>query len=266
MTVAHPAYLPADLHHFHHTVTGSLKVMNHLDLLIWLQGDMQRYLPHDMLIAAWGDFKTGAIHHDVVTAIPGVRSLSCEAQAVNAFLVKLYEKWRSFGKKPFCFNSLDNGFWLQDCIDQGLMGDTFRKMRSALVHGVVDQRGANDCLYAMFSASPTAAEVSRAAMPTVLPYLDIALRQVEHLPHQKPAVGAVEAEGLEQLVQGSGLSGRELEILRWVTLGKTNPEIGAILDLSEFTVKNHLKRIFKKLDVLNRAQAVGKYQAMVSNA
>jgi transcriptional regulator EpsA len=266
LTAAHSAYLPADLHHFHHTVTGSLKVMSHLDLLIWLQGDMQHYLPHDMLIAAWGDFQSGAVRHDVVTAIPGVRSLNGEANGVNAFLAKLYAKWRSFGKTPYCFNSMDSGFWLQELADHSVIGDAFRKMRSALVHGVVDQRGANDCLYVFFSASPTAAEVSRIAMPTVLPYLDIALRQVEHLPHQKPALADGETEGMEQLIQESGLSGRELEILRWVTLGKTNPEIGAILDLSEFTVKNHLKRIFKKLDVLNRAQAVGKFQSWVSHA
>lgn len=54
------------------------------------------------------------------------------------------------------------------------------------------------------------------------------------------------------------LSAREAEILRWVALGKTNPEIGAILNISSFTVKNHVQRILKKLDVSNRTQAVGK--------
>ena len=51
--------------------------------------------------------------------------------------------------------------------------------------------------------------------------------------------------------------------MHWVAAGKTNPEIGAILDLSEFTIKNHLKRIFVKLDVINRAQAVGRFQTLV---
>ena len=40
--------------------------------------------------------------------------------------------------------------------------------------------------------------------------------------------------------------------------GKTNDEIGSILDISTFTVKNHLQRIFKKIDVVNRSQAVAK--------
>lgn len=42
----------------------------------------------------------------------------------------------------------------------------------------------------------------------------------------------------------------------WVCKGKTNPEIGMILNTSPFTVKNHLQRIFKKLAVMSRAQAV----------
>lgn len=51
-------------------------------------------------------------------------------------------------------------------------------------------------------------------------------------------------------------------MLRWVALGKTNPEIGTILHISSFTVKNHMQRLFKKLNVTNRAQAVGKFNAL----
>jgi len=51
---------------------------------------------------------------------------------------------------------------------------------------------------------------------------------------------------------------REQEILRWVSLGKSNYEIGTILDISPLTVKNHVQKILRKLDVVNRAQAVGK--------
>ena len=50
------------------------------------------------------------------------------------------------------------------------------------------------------------------------------------------------------------------------TLGKTNPEIGCILHISEFTVKNHIKSIFAKLDVTNRAQAVAKLNRLHSYA
>jgi len=53
----------------------------------------------------------------------------------------------------------------------------------------------------------------------------------------------------------SGLTLRQQEILKWVRQGKTNHEIALIIGLSPFTVKNHLKIIFQKLDVSNRVQA-----------
>ena len=60
-----------------------------------------------------------------------------------------------------------------------------------------------------------------------------------------------------------GLSAREAEIMQWVGKGKTNHEVGLILQISLYTVKNHLQRIFRKLDVFNRAQAVGKFMDVI---
>lgn len=51
------------------------------------------------------------------------------------------------------------------------------------------------------------------------------------------------------------LTMREIDILKEVTDGKSNKEIGLILDISEKTVRNHLSSIFKKLDVSDRTQA-----------
>jgi len=55
-----------------------------------------------------------------------------------------------------------------------------------------------------------------------------------------------------------GLTRRESEILCWVTQGKTNPEIGTILDISRRTVQKHLERIYARLGVENRTAAVGR--------
>jgi DNA-binding NarL/FixJ family response regulator len=51
------------------------------------------------------------------------------------------------------------------------------------------------------------------------------------------------------------LSPREMEILQFVTQGKSNKEIAQILDISHQTVKNHMTAILKKLDVRDRTQA-----------
>jgi DNA-binding CsgD family transcriptional regulator len=54
------------------------------------------------------------------------------------------------------------------------------------------------------------------------------------------------------------LTERERQVLKWISIGKTNWEIGKILGISEFTVKNHVQNLLKKLSVTNRTQAVTK--------
>ena len=58
------------------------------------------------------------------------------------------------------------------------------------------------------------------------------------------------------------LTAREREILGWVYQGKSNIEIGIILNISSLTVKNHVQKILRRLNVLNRTQAVGKALAL----
>ena len=237
-------------------------------MLLWLQGDMQRYLPHDILVAAWGDFATGAIHHDIISAMAGVRSHADHAEAINPLLTQLFNRWKEFNNKPFSLNTGESGFLLEDIGLKSALGGALQKMRSATVHGIRDERGSNDCLYVAFSTREQFTEMERGAMAMVLPYIDTALRQVEHLPHQSPVPASrTSASFADALLKANhDLSEREAEILKWVALGKTNPEIGCILDISAFTVKNHMQRVFKKLDVSNRAQAVGKFRAWVNHA
>lgn len=51
------------------------------------------------------------------------------------------------------------------------------------------------------------------------------------------------------------LTDREADVLLWISHGKTNREIGQIIDMSPRTVNKHLEQIFKKLDVENRTSA-----------
>lgn len=52
-----------------------------------------------------------------------------------------------------------------------------------------------------------------------------------------------------------GLTPRESEVLAWVAKGKTNAEVGTILQLSGRTVQKHLEHIYQKLGVENRNTA-----------
>lgn len=54
------------------------------------------------------------------------------------------------------------------------------------------------------------------------------------------------------------LAERELACLTWTAAGKTSAEIAEILELSEHTVNHYLNRATRKLDAVNRTQAVAK--------
>jgi LuxR family maltose regulon positive regulatory protein len=67
------------------------------------------------------------------------------------------------------------------------------------------------------------------------------------------ALGRLQRAALEDQ---DGFSTRELAVLRELCNGRSNKAIGQFLDLSENTVKFHLKRIFKKLGTESRAGAI----------
>ncbi len=54
---------------------------------------------------------------------------------------------------------------------------------------------------------------------------------------------------------GSKLTEREIDILRLVTTGALNKEIASTLNITENTVKYHLRNIMEKLHLNNKAQA-----------
>lgn len=257
-----------DLARYYALISQVFGVRRHIDLMHWLQGDVQRYLPHDILVAAWGDFHLGIVHYDIVSSMPGVRSENAMSEALTPLLTGLFDRWIAQDRRPFTLKVCERGFTWNNDATPGPIGDAMRTMRSSLIHGINDQRGRHDCLYVLFSAQTQRHRNERTALKFMLPYIDNALRQVELLPNQYAArsVQPVETVDAVQDNEVTVLSEREAGIMKWVAMGKTNGEIGSILDVSTFTIKNHMQRIFKKLDVLNRAQAVSAFSASKQDA
>ena len=66
----------------------------------------------------------------------------------------------------------------------------------------------------------------------------------------------VAAELAQHSMSSASLSGRELEVLRLISSGKSNKEIAAGLFIAESTVKTHVASIYEKLSVTDRTEAV----------
>ena len=73
--------------------------------------------------------------------------------------------------------------------------------------------------------------------------------------HENPAITQREAK------IKFGLTQRQSQLVALVARGLTNKEIAASLNLSEFTVKNHLRRIMRQVDADNRHDAVDTLRA-----
>ena len=72
----------------------------------------------------------------------------------------------------------------------------------------------------------------------------------------EPEVAARLLERMAEGERGDELSVRELEVLRLLVAGASNKALAVQLGLSENTVKTHISRIFAKLGVQSRAEAV----------
>lgn len=62
-------------------------------------------------------------------------------------------------------------------------------------------------------------------------------------------------DATERLRISFTLTSREADVLLWIANGKTNREIGLILNMSPRTVNKHLEQVFRKLGVENRTAA-----------
>jgi len=65
------------------------------------------------------------------------------------------------------------------------------------------------------------------------------------------------ADDTQAFIQQFAVTSREADVLLWIANGKTNREIGQILEMSPRTVNKHLEQIFRKLGVENRTSAAG---------
>ena len=229
-------------------------VSSHAELWQWLQGAVQQWLPHEAMLVGWGDFRSGDLHYDIISSLPGLRSQDFTRASISPLISYFRDCWVAAQQAPCqvditgCQQLLGHCSWAST---QGIAS-----MRTGLVHGTTDGVRGGERIFAALSTLTDMRPGGGSALKLLLPFIDTALRRIPPAPVRQ---AACDRDGVHtSSVKPVALSERERQIMDWVALGKTNPEIGCILSISEFTVKNHMKSIFTKLDVTNRAQAVAK--------
>ena len=227
---------------------ASLRVHARAHFFSWTQGLLQSLIRHELLICALCHGKPPAFRADgfsMTTPDPATYSdLFLRDAAVAPTLLKAWEERRY---QPVIFdcsplNPLGNGAFTRELDRLGAS--------QLLVHGVHDADGRAISLFVFAcraaSIGPRQAYLAQLLAPSL------------HAAWVRTQLQRRAESGGERAQGGSVLTVRELDILKWIYLGKSNFEIGAILKISPLTVKNHVQKILRKLNVVNRTQAIGK--------
>lgn len=241
-------------------IQQSLSIHRQTEMFLWLQGDMQRFIPHETLIAAWGDISGGQFCFNVISSDPAVHSNRIPNPEIASLARRCFNRWTENRCHPVIIEA-EQGFGAENQSADCVVTQSLKQMRSAMIHGFEDERGAGDSMYMAFHSDAHSDPAAvRRMTELILPFIDVTLRRVRrdgNLPEYR-FTNDGNADNTNMDSEAYGLSARELEIMKWVRCGKTNQEIGMILSISIFTVKNHLQRVFGKLNVVNRTQAVAK--------
>lgn len=240
---------------------NSLSIQSHFHLLLWMQGDFQEAIRHDALISFSGAIGGKTYHYDIVSMTPGIRTSKIPHRSISKLRKYAHLTWEREGGRVCRATFSQNG---ENFVNFSEMHEKLQNMRHAMFHAIPDTRFNADHLYLLLRERGPFSEQEALFYELLLPHVDAAVRKIDGLPILEPAQTA-SPPLLNSLIR-AGLTTREIEILEWVRSGKTNIEIGMILDISSFTVKNHLQRIYRKINVSNRAQAVGKLEEIANGS
>lgn len=227
-------------------------ITRHVEFYRWLQNQICEFIPHQVLLTAWGDFENGDISYDVASASPGINTRYLRSlPGLDGLVSDLYRSMPGDGIDSHVLHRIDDvGAASGIQTKSRLLKLVGANMKTLLGYRMRDERDNQDCLYVFFSMA-RCIEIDPLTLGFLMPHIDATLRRVECLAPERK-----EQEILQHPAGADLLSAREQEVINWVGMGKSNQEIGSILGISHNTVKNHLKRVFRKMDVTSRSQAV----------
>lgn len=231
---------------------ASLRVLNDRQLFAWTQGLLQCVLRHEALICLTrksdADSFEATSYSTDTSAAESIHQL-CRQEP--EFTLGLIQEWQA-RRYQAVLRDIDGAALAPGNV---LQKELSRLGASRVIgHGTYDASGLTHSFF-LFACRPDDVGPQQLRLVEMLvPFLHSAwMRTQVNLGGERGDKGnGASAAGRDLLTE------REKEVLRWMYLGKSNHEIGMILGISPLTVKNHVQAILRRLDVQNRAQAVGK--------
>lgn len=202
---------------------------------VWSQSRLQPLVPHQVLVCLGAVPPGGRLAAQMfnLKAVPQTLQAQLESPEHGLWL-HLLRRWAP-GRRPLVVATDESGLFTP-LLEAGL--------RSVLVHGVSAEGERPDGLFLLAGDGWTAEQVKQFELLT--PALHAAWRRSRVAPKAQ----AVTARA------GALVTPREQQIVEGLRAGLSNEGIAVQLGISMFTVKNHVRKILRKLGASNRAQAV----------
>jgi transcriptional regulator EpsA len=228
-------------------IDASLKVRRRHQLFLWIQGVFQSMLAHESLICALNDFDSRSVDFDHFSITEGREEFFADLCDRNGGMMqRLIKLWTISGFRPLLMDTSPSKASYDSQIAATLANCHLNNLAA---HGTFNARGEVSSFFCFLNVdSPIPPNVDY-SLELIIPFLSAAYIRTKLEP------GPVDRS---LPFSNKVLTSRQAEILFWVQQGKSNAEIGDILTISALTVKNHVQKILRKLNVQNRAQAVGK--------
>jgi transcriptional regulator EpsA len=229
-------------------IEAAVKVKKRSDFFSWVQGVFQAILAHEVLICAIAGGNSGGYRMEWMASRPIEEARFAElCNSSGGLLHRLIALWEQSGRRPVLLKDSDGSVGADPRIGAEIQR---LELDNVAAHGIPDADGYAACFFS-FSRLPGGPRPRHInTLELVVPYLHAAWARVVCQASKQQSGNLVVAREI--------LTVREVEVLNWVEQGKSNNEIAQILNISHLTVKNHVQKILRKLDVQNRAQAVAK--------
>lgn len=212
----------------------------------WMRGPFHALLPHESLVCMELDRRGVAhqvvtLHHNLIDAA----TMEFLAHAEHGLAVRLA---RAYGgnRRQSCTVDADTLKALLHTdsmlLDHGLVSN-------AVIHRIELISGTT-YFVVLINAPTDSIDRFRQLFKLLSSHLKMALSRALDIPERNKA---------------APLTPRELEILQLMSKARSNREISVILGISAITLKGHVAKLYRKLDVQNRADAVARGLAPQEN-
>jgi transcriptional regulator EpsA len=235
-------------------IETAAQVQRRSQFFVWSQGDVQRWLPHKVLLCGAFDLQSRHMVFDVFNSVTVTEPLQRLWRDLHGpFLEWVQQSWLRNRRQPARLKVQLLG---HEASERQLLAEGFTEF---LVHGLSRPGRPDDIesLFVLGSPGRDADDTVSQALGWLMPYIHITYQRVFENEREMGAGASDRTKaGTPAGARGQPITRREAELLHWVREGMSNQQIAEQLGISALTVKNHVQKILRKLGAANRTQAV----------